>query len=338
MGKKRSRSIEKKSLKKGAKTDSVPVEPVVALPLERKSSDEPAPKKAKWTNKNRVLVFSARGTTQRDRHLMTDLRNMMPHSKPESKMEKKDPYFVINEICEMKNCNKSVFFEGRKKQDLYVWFANIPKGPCAKLLLENIHTMGELKMTGNCLKGSRPLLSFDKTFDTKPHWAIMKELLTQIFSTPRAHPKSQPFFDHVFTFCIYDNRIWFRNFQIVEEDGQMAEIGPRFVMNPIKIFEGSFAGQVLWENPDYISPNMYRRIIKKASGMKYRERVEQKISKEVRKPDGPSYDLDPLDEVFDTEATPAPKEPAKAAKKQPVLRKKKAKQGRTAQAAVQAEC
>jgi ribosome biogenesis protein BRX1 len=54
--------------------------------------------KGKWTNKQRVLVFSARGTTHRDRHLMMDLRDMMPHSKPESKMEKKDPVYVINEV------------------------------------------------------------------------------------------------------------------------------------------------------------------------------------------------------------------------------------------------
>jgi len=26
----------------------------------------------------------------------------------------------------------------------------------------SVHTMSELKMTGNCLKGSRPLLSFDE--------------------------------------------------------------------------------------------------------------------------------------------------------------------------------
>ena len=80
-------------------------------------------------------------------------------------------------------------------------------------------------MTGNCLKGTRPLLSFDASFDTKPQWSLMKELLTQTFSTPRNHPKSQPFFDHIFTFAIIENRIWFRNFQILEEDGQLAEIG-----------------------------------------------------------------------------------------------------------------
>lgn len=30
------------------------------------------------------------------------------------------------------------------------------------IFLITVHTMMELKMTGNCLKGSRPLLSFDK--------------------------------------------------------------------------------------------------------------------------------------------------------------------------------
>ena len=32
-------------------------------------------------------------------------------------------------------------------------------------------------------------------------------------------------------------------------------IGPRFVLNLIKIFEGSFGGATLYENPSYITPN-----------------------------------------------------------------------------------
>ena len=56
------------------------------------------------------------------------------------------------------------------------------------------------------------------------------------------------------TFSVVDNRIWFRNFQILSEDGALAEIGPRFVLNPIKIFDGSFQGQTIWENPRYVSP------------------------------------------------------------------------------------
>lgn len=32
----------------------------------------------------------------------------------------------------------------------------------ANVLFVLVHTMDELKLTGNCLKGSRPVLSFDK--------------------------------------------------------------------------------------------------------------------------------------------------------------------------------
>uniref|UniRef100_UPI0009B34CD2 ribosome biogenesis protein BRX1 homolog n=1 Tax=Monopterus albus TaxID=43700 RepID=UPI0009B34CD2 len=76
-------------------------------------------------------------------------------------MDRKDQLFVINEVCEIKNCNKCLFFEAKKKQDLYMWISNSPHGPSAKFLVQNVHTLAELKMTGNCLKGSRPLLSFD---------------------------------------------------------------------------------------------------------------------------------------------------------------------------------
>ncbi|XP_060028036.1 ribosome biogenesis protein BRX1 homolog [Erinaceus europaeus] len=148
--------------------------------------------KGKWKNKERILIISSRGTSFRIRYLMQDLRMLMPHSKPGTKMDCKDRLFVIHEICEMKNCNKCVYFEATKKQDLYMWLSNSPHGPSAKFLVQNVHTLAELKMTGNCLKGSQPLLSSDPTFDELPHDALLKELLIQIFSTPRYHPKSQP--------------------------------------------------------------------------------------------------------------------------------------------------
>lgn len=44
--------------------------------------------------------------------------------------------------------------------------------------------MDELKMTGNCLKGSRGLLSFDKGFDETEWGKLTKEVFTQVcFST-----------------------------------------------------------------------------------------------------------------------------------------------------------
>ena len=35
-----------------------------------------------------------------------------------------------------------------------------------------------------------------------------------MFSTPCYHPKSKPFVDHILSFSIEDNRVWFRNFQV----------------------------------------------------------------------------------------------------------------------------
>ncbi|XP_014260615.1 ribosome biogenesis protein BRX1 homolog isoform X1 [Cimex lectularius] len=268
-----------------------------------RSSDEPIPKKRKWVNRQRVLVFAARGTTQRDRHLMNNLKSVMPHSKDENKISRREHLAVINELCAMKNCNKSVFFEARKKQDLYAWISNVPNGPCAKFLVQNIITMQELRMTGNCLKGSRPLLSFDANFSQLPHLALLKELFIQVFGVPNHHPKSQPFVDRVISFAYLDNRIWYRHYQILKEDGALAEIGPRFILNPIKIFDSSFTGNALWENKHYVTPNLLRKQIAAKAGMKYVNRKFQKeraiASKLLPKT---SFETRPEDEIFEGDA------------------------------------
>ena len=157
-------------------------------------------------------------------------------------------------------------------------------------------------MTGNCLKGSRPLLSFDPMFETTPHFTLIKEMLTQTFGTPLNHPKSQPFIDHVYTFTLLDDRIWFRNYQLVDEnDVSLAEIGPRFCLNLIKIFDGSFGGAILYSNPKYVSPNKRRRMMKAEAMTKYKERVVSKHGREINRPDGTAYkDLDRFDDVFET--------------------------------------
>ncbi|XP_069026809.1 ribosome biogenesis protein BRX1 homolog [Embiotoca jacksoni] len=280
----------------------------------------------KWTNKERVLIFSSRGINFRTRHLMQDLRTMMPHSKADTKMDRKDKLFIVNEVCEIKNCNKCLFFEAKKKQDLYMWISNSPHGPSAKFLVQNIHTLAELKMTGNCLKGSRPLLSFDPKFDKEPHFALLKELFIQTFSTPRYHPKSQPFVDHVFTFTIADNRIWFRNYQIIEEDASLVEIGPRFVLNLIKIFQGSFGGPTLFENQEFQSPNMARREIRLATAAKVREKqMVKELQKMKRTEAKENVDKDVTADVF---LTPAEEKPVHIQTEAPapkVMKKKKHK-------------
>ncbi|GBP15162.1 Ribosome biogenesis protein BRX1 homolog [Eumeta japonica] len=117
----------------------------------------------------------------------------------------------------------------------------------------------------------------------------------QIFGVPNHHPKSQPFFDHVYTFMILDNRIWFRNYQILSEDGALAEIGPRFVLNPVKIFSGSFGGTSLWENSKYVSPAKLRQAFAKKAANKYEKRIEKKAVYEATKPETAYPDIEGAD-------------------------------------------
>lgn len=76
--------------------------------------------------------------------------------------------------------------------------------------------MSELHFPGNCLKGSRPILSFDSTFTSAPHLLVIKELLIHTFGVPQGARKTKPFVDHVMGFTIADGKIWVRCFQISE--------------------------------------------------------------------------------------------------------------------------
>ena len=50
----------------------------------------PLPLAGEYKNKQRVLVFCSRGVTARSRHLLEDLRKLLPHHKKEVKLDTKD--------------------------------------------------------------------------------------------------------------------------------------------------------------------------------------------------------------------------------------------------------
>lgn len=66
-----------------------------------------------------------------------------------------------------------------------MWASRTPNGPSVKCHVQNIHTMDELKMTGNCLKGSRGLCVFDGEWDTKEEWKLLKEMFSHVSSVVR---------------------------------------------------------------------------------------------------------------------------------------------------------
>jgi len=114
------------------------------------------------------------------------------------------------------------------------------------------------------------------------------------------------------------DQIWVRHYQILEQQatnaheahkvkkqtGQaqatsLVEIGPRFVLNPIRIFRGSFGGQTLYQNTDYVSPNEIRARERQDKGQTYQERKQsQRLRKERLQSEELRVPEDPLDSVF----------------------------------------
>lgn len=273
--------------------------------------------------KKKTLIFGTRGVGARYRHLMKDLLLLISHASSEPKLDQKNHLNVISEICELRGAKSCIFFEVRKRTDLYIWISLIPSGPTVKFQVFNIHTMEELQLTGNFMLNSRPLLSFDAAFDSLPHLKLIKELLIQIFSPLSTNPKIIPYIDRVYSFFYVDNKIWFRHYQVVEKSvskqlgrgGVMSsdesssssstsssnpilvEIGPRFVLEPVKIFSGAFMGVAIWRNGGYLTPSRIRTQQKIAKAHKYENRVKAKKEKVVRlKKNRPK--VSPVDEVF----------------------------------------
>ena len=237
-----------------------------------------------WINKTRTLIVASRGVSHQERHLVNDLIGLIPNAKKECKIEKNLASEELNNICYMHSCKFCIYFEHRKRE-LVMWLFKSPNGPLAKFQVTNIHALNEIKLMGNCIKYSRPLLSFDKSFEEKPHLKLLKEMFIQTFNSPKGHPKTKPFYDHQISFFNIDNQIFIRVYQILnelkekftnndqEEKIQLLEIGPRFSLTLMRIFNDSLGGKTIYLNKNYITPGSL--IKRKADNFKKRKLKEQ---------------------------------------------------------------
>ncbi|CAI8603023.1 unnamed protein product [Vicia faba] len=169
--------------------------------------------------------------------------------------------------------SKTVPLECRKAKDLYLWMSKCLNGPSVKILVSAVPTMEELNLTGNHLKGSRPLLTFSSNFEKDAHWKLLKEMLLQIFETPKDHRKAKPFHDHVFVFSIVDDHIWFRNYQISVPHNESDKL-PRGGLDKMTLIE--FWRSTLYVNPFYVSPNQIRALQKKKKAGTFAKKVKAK--------------------------------------------------------------
>jgi ribosome biogenesis protein BRX1 len=232
---------------------------------------------------------------------------------------------ALNSLAALHSTPTIFFLEARKRgQDLYLWLARSPNGPTAKCHVSNLHTSAELGFKGNVLKGGRGIVMFDKSFDVEfaaggggkeGMWrGVVRELLRGVFSVPKRGKGVKPFVDRVIGVFYVDEKIWVRVYEIREAEGgkrkvanaedipalpegrekkstskehdiSLVEVGPRFVLTPILILEGSFGGPVIYENKEYVSPNQVRREVRMRKAGRYKERVEGRSEREGRRKD-----------------------------------------------------
>lgn len=141
------------------------------------------------------------------------------------------------------------------------------------------------------MKGSRAIVSFDKSFSDQPHLKVVGELLSHVFGVPKNHPKSKPFIDHIYNFSFISGLIVFRHYQIFNKHSEkrfdqleLVEIGPRISLNVLKIFDGCLSGKVLYSNEFFLNPDQKTMLKKRVQDMAAMQKViKKKVNKEITK-------------------------------------------------------
>ncbi|KAK2766238.1 Ribosome biogenesis protein brx1 [Arachnomyces sp. PD_36] len=145
--------------------------------------------------------------------------------------------------------------------------------------------------------------------------ALVREMLRSVFSVPKRGVRGvKPFVDRIIGIFGVDGKIWIRVYEIRESEGgdkkgegeegeestkkdkkkkkggkdnmpdiTLVEIGPRFVLTPIVILEGSFGGPVIYENREFVSPNQVRRETRLKKAGRYASRRDDIADRSVKK-------------------------------------------------------
>jgi len=140
---------------------------------------------------------------------------------------------------------------------------------------------------------------FDSSFEDSnaEHKSLIREMLRGLFCVPaRGVRGMKPFVDRITAVYWLDGKIWIRVYEVREaekekKEGQkektelsLIEIGPRFVLTPVLILEGSFGGAVIYKNEQYVSGNQIRSETRRKADVKFRrtsEAEQRRLKKQV---------------------------------------------------------
>ncbi|TNJ27333.1 Ribosome biogenesis protein Brix [Giardia muris] len=250
---------------------------------------------------HKVLMIKCKGTTTAYGRLKSDMERLIPHHKKDPRFENRLPISTLAELIRLRTCDHAIFWEVRHRKDLTWWLTSYPHGPTVKLQVTNLHPSDALRFRGNFRRFTRPVLSFSHDFNEKIELRICKELFKRVFSTPYLHHKSAPFVDHVIAFRVREDGISIdvRVYSITANDNvkgcdpeSLEETGPSFTLIPFMILSAVMAGDVLWTNPNFVSPGQRMKILREQEQQKKISRmkaVERMRNRDVTRP------IDPID-------------------------------------------
>ena len=198
----------------------------------------------------KTLLLSSRGTTSQERHFLKELKHLLPRSQQSGKIDRSKNPGIVSDLLTSTQCSSFIYFEKKAKLS-YLWLGLYP-GPGVKFLLQNLRTSEELKFDGNCSKACKYCLSFDSSFNESDLMKVLKEIITQVFSIENCKCPAGDTVDRVLAFTYAEGRIFFRNYSVTGNDLKgFDEIGPRFVLTPLKVMVDGMAGTQVFRNGKY---------------------------------------------------------------------------------------
>lgn len=222
-------------------------------------------RKAQKFHQYKPLVLVKKGIAPFMRHFVKeDFSQAIPRAEFDRKFTG-ESYVQVNDIADEKNCDSIILFETKHSEEHYMWLSLAHRGPTVCFYVENIHTIEELHLIGECSNKTRPLLFFDPKFDESPLYGISKELLKRAYGVPAK--SSQKFVDTAITFSIADGHIWFSRYQIMWDEGELRiyEAGPRFCLRIILALSGSFCGTQIYKDEGFVPPHKLKKLERKKS-------------------------------------------------------------------------
>lgn len=253
---------------------------------------------------HKPMLLHTRGMIRQHAQVFENLRDLIPHAKREQSMNSKD-FVELTEIAADRFCDTVGVFETRHKRvssECYFWIATMPNGPSINFFVSDAQSIENLRLIGNSLKGSRPILQFDPRFNDGGILEIAKWSLQRLFSVPFEDPHSKPFVDRTMSFIVESDSIVIRHYQIQwgenGEETELAEIGPRVVLEPNYVLAGAFRGHKIWSNADFVSPYKELKAQRKKQAELRNQAREKQAEREEKKMNLPVIE-DPNAGLFD---------------------------------------